>query len=42
MALYQGDLAKILVALFMIGVTLSVYQCFLEWAGQCVKKAWAR
>jgi NitT/TauT family transport system permease protein len=42
MALYQGDLAKILVALFIIGVTLSVYQCVLEWAGQCVKKAWAR
>ncbi len=41
-ALYQGDLAKILVALFMIGITLSFYQCLLEWVGQSVKKAWAR
>jgi NitT/TauT family transport system permease protein len=41
-ALYQSDLAKILVALFMIGITLSVYQGMLEWTGQRVKKAWAR
>jgi NitT/TauT family transport system permease protein len=41
-ALYQSDLAKILVALFMIGITLSVYQGLLEWTGQRVKKAWAR
>ncbi|RJQ81450.1 MAG: ABC transporter permease subunit [Desulfobacteraceae bacterium] len=36
-ALYQSDLAKILVALFMIGITLSVYQGLLEWGGQLVK-----
>lgn len=41
-ALYQSDLAKILVALFMIGVTLSVYQGLLEWGGQLVKKSWVR
>jgi NitT/TauT family transport system permease protein len=41
-ALYQSDLAKILVALFMIGITLSVYQGLLEWAGQRVKRVWAR
>ena len=40
-ALYQSDLAKILVALFMIGISLSVYQGVLEWAGQLTKKAWA-
>jgi NitT/TauT family transport system permease protein len=41
-ALYQSDLAKILVALFMIGITLSVYQGLLEWGGQLVKRAWTR
>lgn len=41
-ALYQSDLAKILVALFMIGITLSVYQGILEWGGQLVKSAWTR
>ena len=41
-ALYQSDLSKILVALFMIGITLSVYQGLLEWGGQRIKKAWAR
>lgn len=41
-ALYQSDLTKILVALFMIGITLSLYQGMLEWVGQMVKKAWAR
>lgn len=41
-ALYQSDLAKILVALFMIGITLSIYQGILEWAGNSVKKVWAR
>jgi NitT/TauT family transport system permease protein len=40
-ALYQSDLAKILVALFMIGITLSIYQGILEWGGQRVKRAWA-
>jgi NitT/TauT family transport system permease protein len=40
-ALYQSDLGKILVALFMIGITLSVYQGVLEWAGEVVRKTWA-
>lgn len=40
-ALYQSDLAKILVALFMIGITLSVYQGVLERAGHWVKKVWS-
>lgn len=39
-ALYQSDLSKILVALFIIGVTLSVYQGFLEVLGYLVKKGW--
>jgi NitT/TauT family transport system permease protein len=41
-ALYQSELAKILIALFMIGITLSVYQGALEWVGQVVKRVWAR
>ena len=40
-ALYQSDLAKILTALFLIGITLSVYQGLLEIVGQLVKKGWA-
>jgi NitT/TauT family transport system permease protein len=40
-ALYQSDLAKILTALFLIGMTLSVYQGLLEIAGYLVKKGWA-
>jgi NitT/TauT family transport system permease protein len=40
-ALYQSDLSKILVALFLIGVCLSVYQVGLEGAGAWVKKMWA-
>ena len=40
-ALYQSDLSKILVALFIIGITLSVYQGFLELLGAGVKRAWA-
>ncbi len=40
-ALYQSDLAKVLVALFLIGITLSVYQGMLEWAGQQLKHRWA-
>lgn len=40
-ALYQSDLAKILVALFLIGITLSVYQGLLETLGILVKKGWA-
>jgi NitT/TauT family transport system permease protein len=37
-ALYQSDLAKILVALFLIGVCTSVYLVFLEWVGSSVKR----
>lgn len=40
-ALYQSDLAKILTALFLIGITLSVYQGLLEIVGYLVKKGWA-
>jgi NitT/TauT family transport system permease protein len=40
-ALYQSDLSKILVALFIIGITLSLYQGILELLGSGVKKAWA-
>ncbi len=40
-ALYQSDLSKILVALFIIGITLSVYQGILELLGAGLKKAWA-
>ncbi len=39
-ALYQSDLAKILVALFIIGITLSLYQAILEAAGRAAKAAW--
>lgn len=41
-ALYQSDLAKILIALFLIGITLSIYQGLLELIGRLAKKAWAR
>lgn len=41
-ALYQSDLAKILVALFLIGITLAVYQGLLEVSGSIIKKGWAR
>jgi NitT/TauT family transport system permease protein len=40
-ALYQSDLSKILVALFIIGITLSLYQGVLELMGAGVKKVWA-
>ena len=40
-ALYQSDLSKILIALFLIGITLSVYQGVLELTGMMVKKGWA-
>ncbi|MFW2367899.1 MAG: ABC transporter permease [Desulforhopalus sp.] len=40
-ALYQSDLAKIFVALFMIGIIISVYQGLLESCSERVKKAWA-
>jgi NitT/TauT family transport system permease protein len=39
-ALYQSDLAKILVALFIIGITISLYQGLLEWSGVLILKAW--
>lgn len=41
-ALYQSDLSKILIALFLIGITLSVYQGLLEMTGYLVRKGWAR
>jgi NitT/TauT family transport system permease protein len=41
-ALYQSDLSKILIALFLIGITLSVYQGLLEVTGYMVRKGWAR
>lgn len=37
-ALYQSDLSKILVALFLIGVCTSLYLVFLEWLGWFIKK----
>ena len=40
-ALYQSDLAKILIALFLIGITLSIYQGVLEWTGHLVKQRWS-
>ena len=40
-ALYQSDLAKILTALFMIGILISVYQGLLETIGEQVKTKWS-
>jgi NitT/TauT family transport system permease protein len=40
-ALYQSDLSKILVALFLIGITLAVYQGLLEAAGKMIRRGWA-
>ncbi len=40
-ALYQGELAKILIALFLIGINLSVYQGLLEALGRVVKSGWS-
>ncbi|MGB3212050.1 MAG: ABC transporter permease subunit [Desulforhopalus sp.] len=40
-ALYQSDLAKIFVALFMIGIVISFYQGLLESGSERVQKAWA-
>jgi NitT/TauT family transport system permease protein len=37
-ALYQSDLSKILIALFLIGVCTSIYLVFLEWLGIFIKK----
>ncbi len=39
-ALYQSDLAKIIVALFMIGIFISVYQGGLEAIGEQMKNRW--
>ena len=40
-ALYQSDLAKILVALFMIGIIISIYQGILETMGEKIKTRWS-
>lgn len=40
-ALYQSDLAKILIALFMIGIIISVYQGILETMGEQIKNKWS-
>ncbi|UCD82252.1 MAG: ABC transporter permease [Desulfobacterales bacterium] len=37
-ALYQSDLAKILVALFLIGICTSIYLVCLEWLGLVVQR----
>jgi NitT/TauT family transport system permease protein len=39
-ALYQSDLAKILTALFLIGICTSLYLACLEWIGQLTQKRW--
>jgi NitT/TauT family transport system permease protein len=39
-ALYQSDLGKILIALFMIGITIAIYQALLELLGAAIKRAW--
>ena len=40
-ALYQSDLSKILIALFLIGIILSIYQGLLESTGYLVRQGWA-
>ncbi|MBT4875114.1 MAG: ABC transporter permease subunit [Desulfobacula sp.] len=40
-ALYQSDLAKIIVALFMIGIIISIYQGILETMGEQIKTRWS-
>ncbi len=40
-ALYQSDLARILVALFLIGLATSLYLSLLEAVGAVVRKRWA-
>ncbi len=40
-ALYQSDLAKILVALFIIGIVISIYQGLLESLSEKIKKTYA-
>jgi len=39
-ALYQSDLAKILIALFLIGICTSLYLACLEWIGHLTQKRW--
>jgi NitT/TauT family transport system permease protein len=39
-ALYQSDMGKILVALFLIGIYTSLYLTLLEWIGLQVQKRW--
>jgi len=39
-ALYQSDLSKILIALFLIGITIAVYQVLLELLGLAIQRAW--
>ncbi len=39
-ALYQSDLGKILIALFLIGITIAIYQALLELLGAAVRKTW--
>ncbi len=39
-ALYQSDLSKILVALFLIGICTSLYLACLEWAGRRLMQRW--
>ncbi len=40
-ALYQSNLAKILIALFLIGIIISVYQGILEVIGEQIKSKWS-
>mgnify|MGYP001547446450 FL=1 len=40
-ALYQSDMAKILIALFMIGIIISIYQGILESMGEHIKHRWS-
>lgn len=41
-ALYQSDLGGILIALFIIGIIISIYQGALETIGELVKTRWSR
>jgi NitT/TauT family transport system permease protein len=39
-SLYQSDLAKILIALFLVGICTSLYLICLEWVGLRVRRKW--
>lgn len=39
-ALYQSNLARILIALFLIGICTSLYLFLLEWIGMRIRKKW--